>query len=126
MKFAKIVFLMAAIATLGLASCKKDEAKPDISGDWEGTWGFGNEAPAFYEKWTLEEDGDLKSYFSDGSLYAKGSWELKGNDFECSYKPIGDTYEYTFTGTLDGDEITGEWTENQDPNNGGTFEMYKE
>jgi opacity protein-like surface antigen len=126
MKFAKIVFLMAAIATLGLASCKKDEAKPDISGDWEGTWGFGSDAPSYYEKWTLESNGDLGSYFSDGTLYGTGSWELNGNDFEARYQPLGDTYTYVFTGTLNGEKINGDWNELQDPANGGTFKMYKE
>jgi hypothetical protein len=126
MKFAKIVFLLAAITTLGLASCKKDEAKPNLSGDWEGSWGFGTDVPSFYEKWSLENNGDMSSYFPDGSLYANGTWELNDNDIEVRYTSIAEQYTYSFTGTFANDKITGDWRDTQNPTIGGKFKMYME
>jgi len=116
------------VASLGFVACKKDDAKINLSGTWEGNWGFGTDVPSFYEKWSLEQNGGLSSYYPDGSLYAKGTWELNGDDFEAHYKPLGDTYTYSFTGTYDDGvkEINGDWKELQDPTNGGTFAMYKQ
>ena len=76
----------------------------------------------------MEENGDLSSLFPDGSLYATGSWETDGDEFEAYYTPLGATYTYRFTGQYDaaGDEITGNWIEIQDPANGGTFEMSRQ
>lgn len=127
MKISKIAFCLA-LAAMSMVACKKDEAKPNLAGTWEGSWGFGSDVPSYYERWSLTNDGKLKSYYPDGTLYATGTWEMNGDDFEARYKPLGDTYQYVFTGTYeDGTEtISGDWRESDDPANGGSFEMYKQ
>ena len=126
MKLSKIFFLLA-IAAIGFTSCRKDEGVMSMAGTWEGRWGFGYETPSFFEKWELKKDGDLNSFYPNGEVYAVGSWECDGEDFEAHYTPIGENYTYTFTGSYDedDDEITGVWGESQDPTNGGTFEMQR-
>ena len=126
MKISNFIFLLG-ILVIGFASCKKDEAK-SMTGTWEGTWGYGYEFPSFFEKWDLEKNGDLLSFFPDGSLYANGTWELDGEEFEALYTTLEDNYTYRFTGEYDEDkeEIKGTWVEVQFPTNGGTFEMEKE
>lgn len=121
-------FSLLAVIALGFISCKKDEGPKSVVGTWEGTWGNGYEIPSYYEKWELEKDGELSSLYPDGSLYATGSWETDGEDFEAYYTPLGATYSYRFTGQYDeaDDEISGTWVEVQDPTNGGTFEMSRE
>lgn len=127
MKIAAFI-LLAIVLPLGLISCNKDEEKKSVSGTWEGTWGYGYDVPSFYEKWELEQDGELSSLFPDGSLYATGSWETDGTEFEAYYTTLEDYYTYRFTGQYDEDEdeITGTWVEVQYPTNGGTFEMSRQ
>ena len=124
MKISKIIFLLA-VAAIGLISCHKDEEKRSMDGTWEGLWGFGSDTPSFYEKWKLEEDGELNAYFPSGGVYASGTWEMHGEEFECHYTPIWANYTYHFTGHYDEDDdtITGDWGESSDPTNGGTFKM---
>ena len=128
MKISKFVFLMA-ITAVGLISCRKDEAaKKNIAGIWEGAWGFGIDVPSFYEKWDLDSDGQLKAFFPSGEVYATGTWELDGDDFEAVYSPIWESYTYRFTGKYDedDDEITGDWLDMVTAVDGGTFEMSKQ
>lgn len=127
MKIAAFIFLVIALP-LGLISCHKDEGKKSVTGTWEGTWGYGYEIPTFYEKWELEKDGDLSSFFPDGSLYATGTWEMDGDEFEAYYTTLEESYTFRFVGQYDedDDEISGTWAEVQDPTNGGTFEMSKD
>ena len=100
MKLTTFGFLLLFTA-LSFVSCKKDEAKVDISGSWVGAWGFGPEVPSYYERWDLEEDGELTAYDENG-LYAVGTWELNGKSFEATYTPIGWPYSYTFVGECGG------------------------
>lgn len=125
MKCLKIVFLIALV-TIGFISCRKDKVSVDMSGTWEGNWGFGIEAPSNYEKWVMDKSGNLFAYDADGYLYASGSWEMDGHDFEAQYTPVGATYSYTFSGFEEGaDVILGTWGETPSAIDGGTFEMYR-
>lgn len=128
MKLSKIIFLLLVLVTVSV-SCRKEEAlKKDVSGTWEGAFGFGNDIPTFFEKWDLEKNGTMNSYNPYGGLYATGTWELDGDEFGAQYSPVGETYSYTFSGFYDEDldEITGTWGETPSAINGGTFAMYKQ
>lgn len=127
MKISKIIFFMALVV-VGSISCRKDNGPKSVAGDWEGNWGSGYDPPTFFEKWNLEKGGDLTAYFPDGSVYAVGSWDQDGEDFEAHYTTLYDSYRYTFTGTYDeGDEeIKGDWRDNDDPSYTGTFEMQRQ
>ena len=127
MKISKIVFCLA-MAALSMVACKKDEAKPNLSGAWQGNWGFNTDVPTFYESWSLEDGGQIRSYYTDGTLYATGTWKLNDDHFECTYKPLSETYHYTFTGPYNDDskEINGDWRQVEDPSVGGSFTMYKQ
>ena len=124
MRFSKIIFF-TVVTTFGIISCQKIEVVDNIAGEWEGNWGWGTEVPSYYEKWVLEKDGELKSYYPDGSLYAIGTWECEGNDFEAEYSPLGETYSYIFSGEHEDGEIEGTWDESPSAIDGGTFEMEK-
>lgn len=127
MKISKIAFCLA-LAAMSMVACKKDEVKPNISGGWQGNWGFQNDVPSFYERWSLENGGLLNAYYPDASLYASGTWELNGDDFEAHYTTVGIAYQYIFTGTYDDStkKITGDWRDGEDPSIGGKFVMYKQ
>ena len=128
MKLSKIIFLLAVLVTVSISCRPEDALQKDISGRWEGAFGFGNDIPTFYEKWELEKNGEMNSYDPFGGLYATGTWELEGDEFEAQYSPVGETYSYTFSGFYDDDldEITGTWGETPSAIDGGTFAMYKQ
>ncbi|HEY3385921.1 MAG TPA: hypothetical protein VGK46_05385 [Saprospiraceae bacterium] len=127
MKSSKLI-LLSAFAVATFISCRKDDEVKTMAGTWEGRWGFGYDPPTYFEKWQLKKGGDLVSFYPDGQVYAEGSWDADGDEFEAHYTPLGENYTYTFTGTFDedDDEITGIWGESTDPSNGGTFEMSRE
>ena len=124
MKISKFVLLMA-ITTVGLISCRKDDEPRSVAGTWEGKWGFLYETPSEFEKWDMEENGDLTSYFPDGTVYATGTWEEDGSDIEVNYTEFSLSNKYRFIGKYDQDEdeITGTWSDPENPIIGGTFEM---
>jgi hypothetical protein len=125
MKLMRNLCLLTLIIT-GLASCKKDEATPGITGRWEGKWGFDSETPTHYERWEIKSNGDLIAYDDDGDLYAEGSWTLDGLVFTAEYTSTSDN-DYSFSGSYDDQllEIEGTWGGSPSVTDGGTFEMYK-
>ena len=127
MKFSKIALLMTVIV-IGLLSCKKDDEPKSVVGTWEGAWGFGTETPVNFEKWDMEKDGELISYYPDGTMYAAGTWERDGDEIEVTYTEVTAGSRYRFIGTYDedDDEITGDWADADFPIIGGTFEMQRQ
>jgi len=127
MKILKMIFYSALMLAV-FSSCQKEEALKNISGTWEGNWGFGTDAPSFYEKWDLEENGTLTAYDLFDGVYATGTWTLEGDEFEAQYSPVGESYGYTFSGFFvdELDQISGSWGESPSAINGGTFEMHKQ
>ena len=125
MKISKIVFLSAMLLA-GLVSCKKDEGLQNMNGTWIGSWGFANLPRTNYEHWSLEKNGELTSYFPDGSIYATGTWECEDDEFEATYTTPMENHSYSFSGFIDDDQIVGTWGEAPSAIDGGTFEMEKQ
>lgn len=127
MKFSKMI-LYAAFIVAAFSSCQKVEVLENFCGTWEGSWGFGNDIPTFYEKWNLEENGTLTAYDPNGGVYATGTWKLDADDFEAQYSPIGEAYSYTFSGFYvdELDQIAGSWGESPSAIDGGTFKMHRQ
>ena len=127
MKFLKFTFVMT-VMVIGLNSCQKDDEPKSVAGTWEGKWGYYTETPSNYEKWDMEEGGDLSVVYQDGTLYAVGSWDQDGGEIEVHYTVLDETYSYTFKGTYDedDDEITGNWTNDNLPIVEGTFVMQRQ
>ena len=127
MKFSKFVFVMT-VMVIGLNSCQKDNALKSIAGTWEGKWGYYTQTPSNYEKWTMEEGGDLNAYLQDGTLYAVGTWDENGGEIEVHYTVLDEPYNLTFQGMYDEneDEITGNWNDDDSPIVEGTFVMQRQ
>jgi hypothetical protein len=122
LKFAFVIMVMV----IGLSSCQKDDEAKSVAGIWEGIYGYGSEAPHFYEKWELKEGGDLNTFYPSGNVSAVGTWDLNGDEIEVHYTDFYND-SYTFIGTYAEakDEITGNWFEVEDPTIGGAFIMRK-
>jgi len=121
------IFFGILVTGLLLASCGKDDSPKSLTGVWEGAWGFDHEMPTYYEKWVLENDGDIRAYDEDGDSVGTGEWSVDGFEFKAVYTPPGESYTYTFKGLYQDvvGEITGTWGETPSSTNGGTFEMHR-
>ena len=126
MKSMKLMLLVALLIA-GLAACKKDDnVTPGITGTWEGTWGFGNDTPEYFERWEIKQNGDVFAYDDDGDLYAEGEWQLEGTIFTMHYQSVAYN-DYSFAGEYNETtlEIIGTWGGTPRTTDGGTFEMAK-
>lgn len=126
MKFSKGILILS-VALLAFGACKKDDANKEIAGTWEGSWGFDLENPTYYERWEIKKNGDLVAYDEDGDVYANGSWNVDGLNFEAEYTSEVSGNEYRFEGLYHDalKEIVGTWGNSPSTADGGTFEMYK-
>lgn len=129
MKISKGILILA-VAILGFASCKKDDvASPkNLEGTWEGAWGFDNDTPTYYERWEINDNGDITAYDEDDLIVGEGSWDITGNNVEVEYTHPLSLGSYIFVGQYDDakEEITGTWGESPSSTNGGKFEMEKD
>ncbi len=126
MKFKQLGFV-AALLAIGLLACKKEDTTIQMTGTWEGAWGFDADVPAYYEKWEMTEEGGLVAYDTDGILYAFGSWTLDGRNLTVQYTPLGANYSYSFKGEVENgsDQISGTWGETPSWTDGGLFVMHR-
>ncbi len=126
MKFSKIILVVGVVA-LGFISCKKDDPGINMTGTWEGNWGFDTDVPSNPEKWVLDKNGDMTAYYN-GEAYAAGTWEADGQVFKAQYTPVGATYSYSFKGYYhDSPEtIEGDWGQSPSSTDGGTFVMLRD
>jgi hypothetical protein len=113
--------LMLGVIILVMVNCKKDETKPGLTGEWEGTFILDTSVFAFY--FNIEQTGSKLEgsfVFTNGSSYsefAKGSKVnddeviIKFNIFDSSYDPPITLY-HRFEGYIndDYDEMSGFYT----------------
>lgn len=136
MKSLNVASLVAAllIAACTFVSCKKDKADPApvnvIEGNWEGLYGYGNNAPTVYFSFVIHKDGTLqvKAVDKDDPSLATGTWTLKDNEFKAVYQYEGESEKLNVAAKYDAEQkkLTGNWGHGEaDPKAGG-FIMNKQ
>ena len=119
------------ITAISFTSCEKDNndaGTNSIIGTWEGEWGNGNQAPQYFIKFQINENGVLSRLNEQGQVIATGTWSVNGTQFECTYTHISDGQVHRIAGlyTDFDNNITGTWGFAPSTANGGTVDLMKE
>jgi hypothetical protein len=121
--------MVVVIIAFSFASCKKDKQdNSSIVGIWEGEWANGNNAPQYFIKFEIKNNGEITRINEQGQVIANGTWTLNGVQFDCTYTHTSDGQVHKIGGLytdFDG-VITGTWGFSPSKTNGGNVEMEKQ
>ncbi len=125
-QFFLIIFLSATL----FSACKKDNGQDgqSMQGIWLGKWGSGNQQPAYFIKFKLDDNGQLQRLNEQDQVIANGAWTLNGIEFECTYTHTDDGQTHKIGGLytdFDG-TIIGTWGYSPGKANGGEIELKKQ
>lgn len=135
MKFLKFS-LVALLMSTAFFSCKKDadnitshKPAPGIQGDWIGKYGFGNETPGIYYRFSIQESGLIDELNSSGVSKGGGTWNLNGTTFTAHYQwkaPLNTIYTVSATYNEAAHKLSGTWGYGNSATNGGLWEQTKQ
>jgi hypothetical protein len=132
MKALKLLSLVVLTSVVFLA-CKKDETtakapNKSVEGVWKGAYGFGDDTPSIYYALSVKSGGVIEEINKTGQSKGVGSWSLVGNTFTAKYKwSILSQTTYSIKATIDPatGKMAGTWGYDDNPSDGGLFEMNK-
>ncbi len=127
------LFAIVLVTPLVFLACKKDEAtsKPptsSIEGIWVGKYGYGNQTPDVYYSLNIKPGGVIQELKPSGESKGSGTWTLSGNTFKAKYKWIilgQSTFSLIATINPATGKLSGTWGFDDNPSDGGLFEMNK-
>ena len=134
MKFLKFSVLTLVTAIV-LFSCSKNSddvthnPPPGIEGDWIGKYGFGNETPSVYFRFSIQANGKIDELNASGASKGGGTWELNGTSFTAHYQwkaPLNTIYTVAATYNEATHKLSGTWGYNSSATNGGLWEQTKQ
>ena len=133
MKFFKF-FIVAILVCAALFSFTSYRTKADTNashlfeGKWEGSYGFGKDAPNVYYAFHIQPDGTLEEVSQSGNLKGCGTWKMNGDTFTATYQwkePMNSSYTVVATYDATTERLTGTWGYKGDATNGGLWEQSK-
>jgi hypothetical protein len=133
-------FLKSSVLTLLLSatlfSCSKNsddvvpnQPAPGIQGDWVGKYGFGNETPGVYFRFSIQAGGVIDELNASGASKGGGTWQLNGTSFTAHYQwkaPLNTVYSVAATYNEATHKLTGTWGYENSTTNGGLWEQTKQ
>jgi len=134
MKFLKFSVLILVTAIV-LFSCSKNSHDVThnpalgIEGDWIGKYGFGNETPSVYFRFSIQANGKIDELNASGASKGGGTWELNGTSFTAHYQwkaPLNTIYTVAATYNEATHKLSGTWGYNSSATNGGLWEQTKQ
>ena len=134
MKFLKFSVL-TLLTSIVLFSCSKNSddithnPAPGIEGDWIGKYGFGNETPSVYFRFSIQANGKIDELNASGASKGGGTWELNGTSFTAHYQwkaPLNTIYTVAATYNEATHKLSGTWGYNSSATNGGLWEQTKQ
>jgi hypothetical protein len=127
--------IVALLMSVAFFSCKKDSddiishnPAPGIQGNWVGKYGFGNETPGIYYRFSVQAGGLIDELNSSGVSKGGGTWTLNGTTFTAQYQwkaPMNTIYKVVATYNEAAHKLSGTWGYGNSSPNGGLWEQTK-
>ncbi|HET9431593.1 MAG TPA: hypothetical protein VFO70_10480 [Chitinophagaceae bacterium] len=136
--FSTKLFKSAALLLLTaitFVSCQKDNDDPipataSVEGLYIGKYGFDNDAPDTDYKLNFKAGGILQEIGpNSGSVVGQGTWQVSGNTVTGVYVvPFPPNNKYSISASFNPTtkKLTGTWGYDENPADGGKFEMTKQ
>lgn len=134
MKALKIVAAVLFFSAIFTACKKESTSSPssntNITGTWEGKYGYDNDDSQFFYSFKIKADGTMEELDFSGDQIGEGTWTLNGNTFTATHHFMP-PYNKTFISTATFDPVAkklkdGTWKYSDKPVNEGKWYMLKQ